>query len=64
MNEFWMKVIINVVIGLAIVIGFFVFWGRTSGVFNEGGFVYELLKKRKEEKKKMKKSEKNGRDDL
>lgn len=60
MNEFWVKFLINVVIGLVIIIGFFVFWGRSSGVFNEGGLIYELLKKKKEEKKQ---SKKNGRDD-
>lgn len=60
MNEFGIKVLINIAIGFVIIIGFFAFWGRSSGVFNEGGFIYELLKKRKEEKS----NKKNGRDDL
>ena len=64
MNEFWIKFVVNIVIGLIVVIGFFAFWGKSSGVFREGGFIYELAKMRKEEKKKQKESKKNGRDDL
>ncbi len=64
MNEFWIKVVINIVIGLIVVVGFFGFWAKSSGIFNEGGFIYELAKMKKEEKKKQKESKKNGRDDL
>lgn len=58
MNEFWVKVIINIVIGLVVIIGFFIFWGKSSGIFNEGGFISELIKMIKEKNKK------NGKDDL
>lgn len=54
MNEFWIKVIINIIIGLIIFIGFFTFWGRSSGWFDEGGIVYEYFKKKKEQKRRMK----------
>lgn len=33
MNEFWIKVVVNIVIGLIVVIGFFAFWGKTGGEF-------------------------------
>ncbi len=56
MNEFWIKVIINIVIGIIIFGGFFIFWGRSSGWFKEGGLVYEYFKNKKNSKKK------NGRD--
>lgn len=57
MNEFWIKVIINIVIGIIVFGGFFIFWGRSSGWFKEGGLVYEYFKNKKKSKKK------NGRDD-
>lgn len=50
MNEFEIKIIMNVIIGFIVVIGFFVFWGRNSGVFKEGGFIYEFFKSMKNKK--------------
>ena len=42
MNEFLM----NFLIGIIIVVGFFIFWGRSAGWFKEGGFVYEWWRKK------------------
>lgn len=55
MNEFWIKVIVNIVVGVIVVLGFFTFWGHSSGWFVEGGFVYEYLKNRKAKKHQLKK---------
>ena len=54
MNEFWIKVIVNIVVGVIVVLGFFTFWGRSAGWFVEGGFVYEYLKNRKPKKRQLK----------
>lgn len=56
MNEFWIKVIFNIVVGIVVFCGFFIFWGRSSGWFKEGGWVYEYFKNKKNSKNK------NGRD--
>ncbi len=56
MNEFWTKVTINIVIGIIIFGGFFIFWGRSAGWFKKGGLVYEYFKSKKKSKKK------NGKD--
>lgn len=60
MNEFWIKVIVNIIVGIIVVLGFFTFWGRSSGWFSEGGFVYEYFKARKEEKRKLKKQKRES----
>lgn len=52
-------VIINICIGLIAVIGFFWYWGKTSGIFKEGGFVYEWWIKKHPKKEKIKKEENN-----
>lgn len=50
MDDFFLKVVINIIIGSAIIIGFFIYWGRNSGAFKEGGIVYEFLKNLKHKK--------------
>lgn len=51
MNDFWTKLIINVVIGIIVFGGFFAFWGRSAGWFKKGGLVYEYFHKKKSSKK-------------
>ena len=34
-------IVINVLIGLIVIIGFFIYWGKASGVFKEGGIINE-----------------------
>ena len=36
----------NFLIGIIIVVGFFIFWGRSAGWVKEGGFVYEWWRKK------------------
>lgn len=58
MNEF----VLNLIIAIGIFIGFFAYWGRVSGWYKEGGFVYEFFKEtriKKQEEKKQKKASKN-----
>ena len=43
--------LINLVIGIVVFGGFFIYWGRASGWFKEGGWVNELWKQRKSKKK-------------
>lgn len=59
MDNFWMKFLINFVIGVVAIVGFFIFWGRSSGWFKEGGIVYEYYKNKKNRKNKRKKNNKN-----
>lgn len=59
MNEFFVKVIINIVIGIIVVLGFFTFWGRSAGWFEEDGFVYEYLKNRKAKKRQLREQKRN-----
>lgn len=59
MDNFWVKFLINFIIGIVVVVGFFIFWGRSSGWFKEGGIVYEYYKTKKSEKNKHKKKNKN-----
>lgn len=54
MNEFWITVLVNVFIGIIVVLGFLTFWGKSSGWLNEGGFIYEYFKNKKEQKRKLK----------
>ncbi len=51
------KLIINICIGILIFLGFFIYWGRISGWYKEGGFFYELFKK------DSSKNKKNGKKD-
>lgn len=44
------KLFINVTIGVIAIGGFFWYWSKNSGVFKEGGVIYEWWKKRKENK--------------
>lgn len=59
MDNFWVKFLINFIIGIVVVVGFFIFWGRSNGWFKEGGIVYEYCKTKKSEKNKHKKKNKN-----
>ena len=43
-------VIMNIIIGIVVFIGFFIFYGRASGWFVEGGLVYEWLHKKRNKK--------------
>lgn len=52
MNDFLIKVIVNIVIGIIVFGGFFIFWGRSAGWFVKGGFVYEYFQKKKQNRKK------------
>ncbi len=54
MNEFWIKVILNIMVGLVVFIGFWIFLIRRSGWFNEGGFIYEYFKTNKKTNNKNK----------
>lgn len=47
-------ILINILIGIIVFIGFFIYWGRASGWFIEGGIVYEWWKKKRSEMKKNK----------
>ena len=45
------SVIINVLIGVIAIGGFFIYWGKASGVFKEGGVINEWWKNYKASKK-------------
>ena len=52
------NILINVLIGIIAIGGFFIYWGKTSGVFKEGGIINEWwknYKSRKKEKQSIKK---------
>ena len=44
-------IVINVLIGLIVIIGFFIYWGKASGVFIEGGIINEWWKNYRTSKK-------------
>lgn len=43
--------IINAAIGIIAIVGFFMYWGKASGVFKEGGLINEWWKNFKAAKK-------------
>lgn len=45
------KILINVGIGIVVVVGFFWYWGKSSGVFKEGGIINEWWKNYRAKKK-------------
>lgn len=45
------SIIINVLIGIIAIGGFFIYWGKSSGVFKEGGIINEWWKNYKASKK-------------
>lgn len=57
------SIIINVLIGVIAIGGFFIYWGKSSGVFKEGGIINEWWKNyrasRKEERAIKKESKKD-----
>lgn len=50
--------VINIVIGLIAIIGFFCYWGKSSGVFKEGGIINEWWKNYRAKKKAEKENNK------
>ena len=48
------KIFINIGIGLVVIIGFFWYWGKASGVFKEGGIINEWWKNYRTNKKSQK----------
>ena len=61
MNDFLMKVIINIIIGIIVFGGFFIFWGRSAGWFIKGGFVYEYFQSKKKNSKKKTNQKKSSK---
>lgn len=54
--------LINLIIGILVFVGFFVYWGRAAGWYKEGGVVYELwheFRSRKKQNKQANKKVKN-----
>lgn len=58
MSDLGIKIIINIVVGIIVFVGFFIFWGRSAGWFKKGGLVYEYLQDRKQRKVAEKKAAK------
>lgn len=58
MQSILQTILINTLVGIIIFGGFFIYWGRASGWFVEGGLVYEWWKKKRIEMKKKSKSKK------
>ena len=54
MNELLIKILINFVIFIVVFVGFFIFWGKSSGWFEKDGFVYEWWNQKKLERKAKK----------
>lgn len=48
------KVLINIAFALIVIIGFFWYWGKSSGIFKEGGFVNKWWKNYRSQKKDSK----------
>ena len=46
------NILMNIGIGIFVIVGFFVYWGRAEGWYKEGGLVYEWWKNRKNKKDK------------
>lgn len=44
--------LINLAIGILLIIGFFTYWGKAAGWYEEGGLMNELWKKIKNKKQK------------
>ncbi len=56
------SIIINVLIGIIAIGGFFIYWGKSSGVFKEGGIInewWENYKASKKEERSLKKDSNN-----
>lgn len=53
------KILINVIIGIVVFVGFFLYWGRSSGIFKEGGLIYEWWQTKKENLFKKKNDDDN-----
>lgn len=57
------SIIINILIGVIAIGGFFIYWGKSSGVFKDGGVINEWWKNyraRKKEERALKKNSKNN----
>ncbi len=53
--ELLQTILIQILVGIVIFVGFFIYWGRASGWFVEGGIVYEWWQKKRSERRKKKK---------
>ena len=53
-------IIINILIGVIAIVGFFIYWGKSSGVFKEGGIINEWWKNYKANKKEERALKKNS----
>lgn len=53
------NILINVLIGIIAIGGFFIYWGKTSGVFKEGGIINEWWKNYKSRKKEKQSNKEN-----
>ena len=51
MNDFTIKILVNVVIFIGVFVGFIIYMKKYTNWFEEGGFLYELRKKIKESRK-------------
>ena len=56
MSDLGIKIIINIIVGIIVFVGFFRFFGNSNGWFVEGGLVYEWNKARKAKKAAEKKA--------
>ncbi|MBR3882538.1 MAG: hypothetical protein IKJ36_04650 [Clostridia bacterium] len=56
MNELAINIIINIIVGICVFVGFFIFFGNSNGWFKKGGLVYEWWRKKKAKKKLEKRS--------
>ena len=54
------NVIINILIGIIAIGGFFVYWGKASGVFKEGGTINKWWKNYRMQKKEERAIKKNS----
>lgn len=56
MSELGVTIIINIIVGIIVFGGFFIFFGKSNGWFIEGGLVYEWNRARKAKKAAEKKA--------
>lgn len=56
MSQFELKIVINIVIGLIVTLGFIIFMAKNTGWFKEGGIIYEIKKGLKSEKEAIQNS--------
>ncbi len=59
MNNFWLNVLVNVIIFFVVFIGFFIFYGKSHNWFKEGGLIYEWWKNKRASIKEKRKKRNN-----